>query len=109
MTTNNPARDSAAAAATAKARPIRSGGAGSPSTGSSIEDRVRRVINLLRPAVQADGGDLELLSVDDAGVVTVRLHGACVGCPSSSLTLQEGISRNLREHVPEVTKVRAID
>ncbi|MEM9066082.1 MAG: NifU family protein [Planctomycetota bacterium] len=72
-------------------------------------DRVRRVINLIRPSVQDDGGDLELVGVDAAGVVTVRLHGACVGCPSSSLTLQEGIRRNLQEHVPEVTEVRAID
>ena len=84
-------------------------GSGANHAGADVTDRVRRVINLLRPAVQADGGDLELVSVDAGGLVTVRLHGACVGCPSSSLTLQEGISRNLREHVPEVSEVRAID
>ncbi|MHC5005604.1 MAG: NifU family protein, partial [Planctomycetota bacterium] len=61
---------------------------------------VERVIDLMRPAIQADGGDLELVDVTDGGVVQVRFHGACVGCPSSSLTLQAGIERNLKEHVP---------
>ena len=55
--------------------------------------------------VQADGGDIELLKVDDDGVVTVRLHGACVGCPSSAMTLSMGIERNLREQIPEITRV----
>jgi Fe-S cluster biogenesis protein NfuA len=74
-----------------------------------LPDRVARIINLIRPAVQADGGDVELVSVTPDGVVEIRLHGACVGCPSSTVTLQMGIERNLREHVPEVTSVRAID
>lgn len=78
-------------------------------TSAPLLDRVRRVIERIRPAVQADGGDLELLGVNDAGVVRVRLHGACVGCPSSSLTLKMGIERNLREHVPEVTGVEAVE
>jgi Fe-S cluster biogenesis protein NfuA len=71
----------------------------------SIREKVQDVLNLIRPAVQADGGDIELVDVDDAGVVQVRFHGACHGCPSSMLTLQHGIERNLRERVPEVSRV----
>ena len=72
---------------------------------ASVRDRVQGVINLIRPAVQADGGDIELVDVSDAGVVQIRFHGACHGCPSSTMTLQHGIERNLREKVPEVTQV----
>src|SRR5881275_2750732 len=70
-----------------------------------IRERVQNVINLIRPAVQADGGDIELVDVSDAGVVQIRFHGACHGCPSSTMTLQTGIERNLREQVPEITSV----
>jgi Fe-S cluster biogenesis protein NfuA len=71
----------------------------------SVKDRVQGVINLIRPAVQADGGDIELVDVNDDGVVQIRFHGACHGCPSANMTLQMGIERNLREKVPEVTQV----
>ena len=71
----------------------------------SIREKVQDVINLIRPAVQADGGDIELVDVTGEGVVHIRFHGACHGCPSSMLTLQHGIERNLRERVPEVTRV----
>ena len=70
-----------------------------------LRERVQGVLNLIRPAVQADGGDIELVDVDEAGVVHVRFHGACHGCPSSTMTLHDGIQRNLRERVPEVTRV----
>ena len=70
-----------------------------------LRERVQGVLNLIRPAVQADGGDIELVDVDDGGVVHVRFHGACHGCPSSTMTLQHGIERNLRERVPGVTRV----
>ncbi len=73
--------------------------------GGTVRDKVQGVINLIRPAVQADGGDIELVDVDAAGVVQIRFHGACHGCPSSTMTLQMGIERNLREKVPEVTQV----
>ncbi|HSI35973.1 MAG: NifU family protein [Phycisphaerae bacterium] len=72
---------------------------------SSVRDRVLTVINLIRPAVQADGGDIELVDVSAGGVVQIRFHGACIGCPSANMTLQMGIERNLRERVPEVTQV----
>lgn len=73
-----------------------------------LRDRVAKVINLIRPAVQSDGGDVELVEVTEGGIVRIRLHGACVGCPSSSMTLQMGIERNLKAHVPEVTGVEAV-
>ena len=73
-----------------------------------VRDRVQGVLNLIRPAIQADGGDVELVDVDAEGVVQIRFHGACHGCPSSGMTLHDGIQRNLREKVPEVTRVVAV-
>lgn len=67
-----------------------------------------KVLNLIRPAVQSDGGDLELVDITPQGVVQIRLHGACVGCPSSTMTLQVGIERNLKAHVPEVQSVVSV-
>jgi Fe-S cluster biogenesis protein NfuA len=78
-----------------------------PGTGDAltVAERVSRVLSVIRPAVQADGGDIELAEITTDGTVRIRFHGACVGCPSSSATLRLGIERNLREHVPEVKKV----
>jgi Fe-S cluster biogenesis protein NfuA len=73
-----------------------------------LSERVRDVINLIRPSVQADGGDIELVKVAADGVVQIRFHGACLGCPSRNLTLQMGIERNVLEQVPEVTRVEAV-
>jgi Fe-S cluster biogenesis protein NfuA len=78
--------------------------AATDSPAPSVRERVQGVLNLIRPAVQADGGDVELVDVAADGVVQVRFHGACHGCPSSTMTLQHGIERNLRERVPEVTR-----
>ena len=80
-----------------------------PSPTDSLHDRVAAVLELIRPAIQADGGDLELVGVDESGEVQVRFHGACVGCPSSSITLQLGIERQLKTRCPEVTRVVAVD
>ncbi len=74
----------------------------------SVKDRVQLVINWLRPVIQSDGGDVELIDVSAEGVVRVRFHGACIGCPSSTMTLREGIERNIREKVPEVSQVVAL-
>ena len=74
----------------------------------SVRERVQVVINLIRPAVQADGGDIELVDVKPDGLVQVRFLGACIGCPSSHMTLHMGIERNLRDQIPEVTKVVAV-
>jgi Fe-S cluster biogenesis protein NfuA len=72
----------------------------------NMHDRVSAVIEKVRPFLQADGGDIELISVDDAtGVVSVRLRGACSGCPSAAMTLKMGVERHLKEKVPEVTEV----
>ena len=72
-----------------------------------MKDRVEQVINRIRPAVQMDGGDIELVDVVD-GVVKLRLVGSCSGCPSSTMTLQMGIERAIRAEVPEITGVEAI-
>lgn len=76
---------------------------------SATRERIGTIINLIRPAVQSDGGDVEFVEFTPEGVVRIRLHGACVGCPSSIITLKSGIERNLREHVPEVVRVEAVE
>jgi len=73
-----------------------------------MKDRVENVINRIRPAVQMDGGDIELVEVTGEGVVKLRLVGACHGCPSSMMTLKMGIERAIRAEVPEITGVEAI-
>lgn len=80
-----------------------------PSATTRLRDRVQGVLDLIRPAVQADGGDIELVDVNESsGQVHIRFHGACHGCPSAPMTLQHGIERNLREKVPEVKTVVAV-
>ncbi len=71
----------------------------------TLRDRVAAALDKIRPLVQADGGDVELVGVDDEGVVTVRLRGACIGCPSAAITLTLGIERSLMQEIPEVTRV----
>ncbi|MBX3316553.1 MAG: NifU family protein [Phycisphaeraceae bacterium] len=85
-------------------------GTSEPASAASqdLSARVEQVINLIRPAVQSDGGDVEFVEITADGVVRIRLHGACVGCPSSNVTLQMGIERNLRAHIPEITRVEAV-
>ncbi len=80
-----------------------------PGTAPTLRERVQGVINWVRPAIQSDGGDIELVDVTEAGVVSVRFHGACVGCPSSDATLRLGLERNIREKVPEVTQVISVE
>ena len=75
---------------------------------AQVRERVQQVINLIRPAIQSDGGDVEFLDLTPEGTVKIRLHGACVGCPSSQITLKVGIERNLRAHVPEVKAIEAL-
>jgi Fe-S cluster biogenesis protein NfuA len=76
-----------------------------PEQPKSLRDRVTEIIGRIRPGIQADGGDLEFVDVDEQGVVSVRLHGACVGCPGAQMTLKMGVERFLRQHVPEVKEV----
>jgi len=70
--------------------------------------RVQSALDKIRPALQADGGDVELVEVAEGGVVKVRLTGACHGCPMSQLTLTNGVERVLKEDIPEVTRVEAV-
>ncbi len=72
-----------------------------------MREKVEMVLNEIRPALLADGGDVELVDVSD-GVVTLRLTGACNGCPMAVVTLRHGIERVLKEQVPEVEEVVAV-
>lgn len=69
------------------------------------KNEVAAVLDLIRPSLQADGGDVQLISVNDEGVVTVELQGACKGCPMSQMTLSQGVERILKERVSGVTAV----
>ncbi len=73
-----------------------------------MQEQVARVIEQLRPVIQADGGDLELIQVSDDGVVTLRLQGSCTGCGSATVTLRNGIERWIRAKVPGVREVVAV-
>jgi Fe-S cluster biogenesis protein NfuA len=72
-----------------------------------MREKIEAAIGRVRPALQADGGDVELVEVND-GVVSVRLTGACGGCPMATMTLNNGIERIIREEVPEVKEVVAV-
>ncbi|MCX6567934.1 MAG: NifU family protein [Candidatus Aminicenantes bacterium] len=73
-----------------------------------MKERIELALTKIRPALQADGGDVELVDVSADGVVRVRLKGACGGCPMSQLTLKMGIERILKKEVPEVKSVEAV-
>jgi Fe-S cluster biogenesis protein NfuA len=75
----------------------------------SLEEKIRRIIDTIRPTLQNDGGDVELVSVDSDNTVRVRLQGACRGCPGAQMTLKMGIERLLRERLPEVKQVEAVN
>lgn len=70
--------------------------------------RVEAIIQRIRPMIQSDGGDVELVGVRPDGVALIKLLGACIGCPSSTMTLQMGIERNLVEKIPEITGVEQV-
>lgn len=70
-----------------------------------MKQQVQEALNLIRPALQADGGDVELVDVTEDGVVSVRLKGACGSCPMSTMTLKMGIERTLKEKVAGVKEV----
>ena len=72
-----------------------------------MRERVEAALQRIRPALQADGGDVELVDVQN-GVVSVKLTGACGGCPMASMTLKSGVERIVRAEVPEVTEVVAV-
>ena len=73
-----------------------------------MREAVEKSLNLIRPALQADGGNVELVNVTEDGVVSVRLTGACGSCPMSTMTLKMGVERVLKEQVPGVTSVEQV-
>jgi len=71
-----------------------------------VREQVEKVVTAIRPAIQADEGDISLVEVDEStGVITVELHGACVTCPASTQTLKAGIERIMKDRVDGVTEV----
>lgn len=75
----------------------------------SKREKIEEVLHSIRPALQADGGDVEFLDFDESGgVVQLRLMGACESCPISMLTLKEGIEKRIKSRVPGVTEVNAL-
>lgn len=74
-----------------------------------LKEKVENALDKIRPSLQADGGDVELIDVDDEGVVKVRLQGACAGCPMSTMTLKMGIEKILKRNVPEIIRVESIN
>jgi Fe-S cluster biogenesis protein NfuA len=73
-----------------------------------IRTEVEKVINDIRPNLQADGGDIELVDVSINGIVKVRLRGACSGCPGAVYTLKNGVERLLKQRIPQVTAVESV-
>ncbi len=71
----------------------------------TLKDKVQDALQKVRPSLQADGGDVQLVDVNADGLVTVKLTGACGGCPMSQMTLKMGIEKVLKQNVPEVTSV----
>lgn len=76
--------------------------------GFAMRDRVEAVIQEIRPNLQADGGDIELVDVTADGIVKVRLQGACHGCPGAAMTLKMGVERLLKSRIPEVKSVEKV-
>jgi len=74
-----------------------------------VKDRVEKALDLIRPALQNDGGNVELVDVDEENkIVKVRLTGACGSCPMSQMTLRMGVERVLKEQIPEIVEVQAV-
>ncbi len=72
-----------------------------------MQEKVQSALDKIRPALQADGGDVELVEITD-GVVKLKLKGACGGCPMASMTIKHGIEKILKERIPEVKEVVAV-
>lgn len=87
---------------------IQSGAASKEMKQVQWKEKVEQSLDKVRGALQADGGDVELVEVTDDGVVRLALTGACAGCPMSTMTLKNGIEKVLREDIPEVTAVEAV-
>jgi len=84
-------------------------GCGQEKTDKAFKEKVQEIIDAIRPNLQSHGGDIELVGIDDDNTVRVRLQGACNGCPGAAMTLKLGVERLLKERVPEVKEVVAVD
>ena len=84
-------------------------GCGHTKAQDTFEQKVKAVIEAIRPNLQSHGGDVEFVSTEDGKIVKVRLQGACSGCPGAKMTLKMGIERLLKEKVPQVKEVIAVD
>ncbi len=84
-------------------------GCGQSGEEKTLSQKVKDIIDAVRPNLQAHGGDVELISVEQDNTVKVRLQGACSGCPGARMTLKMGIERLLKEHIPDVKEVVAVD
>jgi Fe-S cluster biogenesis protein NfuA len=84
-------------------------GCSETNTDQTFEEKVKDTIESIRGALQSHGGDVELVGIDDDNTVKVRLQGACQGCPGAAMTMKSGIERILRERVPDVKEVVAVD
>ena len=73
-----------------------------------MKEQIEQALEKIRPALQRDGGDIELVDVEEDGVVKVRLTGACSGCPMSQMTLKQGVERIVKQLVPEVKTVESV-
>ena len=73
------------------------------------QERVKEVLDEVRPSLQSHGGDVELVDVTDEGVVKVVLQGACSGCPMSTMTVKQGVEAKLKQEIPEVESVQAVE
>jgi Fe-S cluster biogenesis protein NfuA len=73
-----------------------------------MKEKVAKVLDEIRPGLQADGGDVELVDVTDNGIVKVKLTGACAGCPMSTMTLKMAIEKRLKDKIPEVKAVEQV-
>ena len=74
----------------------------------TLREKVENTLNNVRPSLQADGGDVELIDIDEDGVVKVALKGACAGCAMSQMTLKMGIEKILKQNIPEVSSVVSV-
>ena len=84
-------------------------GCSEANTEKTLDEKVKDTIEAVRASLQSHGGDVELIGIDEDKTVRVRLQGACQGCPGAAMTMKMGIERILREKVPEIKEVIAVD
>jgi Fe-S cluster biogenesis protein NfuA len=84
-------------------------GCSDANTEQTIEEKVKEIIETIRVSLQSHGGDVELVGIDEENTVSVRLQGACQGCPGATMTMKMGIERVLKEQIPEIKQVVAVE